>query len=212
MLINQILLPKNAKQFFIDGVVGKLDCLILNPIHADIKGVAIIFHPDPKGGGTYTNKIVQTIAKSLSSKGYVCCCPNLRGVGLSEGIHDNGVGELEDALAIHSYTREQYTDLPLVLAGFSFGSFIASSLAKKVQDYNKLILIGPGVTRHKFGAPDDVNKTVVIHGDEDEITSFEAVLAWAKQHDQAVICFPNASHFFHGKLIGLQNVLNNINV
>lgn len=203
-------IPKIGEQIFIDGVVGKLDCLRLQSNSKIIHGVAIIFHPDPKGGGSYTNKIVQTIAKVLLNKGYICYCPNLRGVGLSDGVHDCGIGEIDDAVAIYEYIHKLYPDYKLILAGFSFGSFIANSLAKIVKKYNHLILIGPGVIRHNFQAPDDINKTIVIHGDEDEITPFSEVLSWAKMHDQPVICYPNSGHFFHGKLLGLQSILNNL--
>jgi len=202
MLAN--VLPKNARQLFIEGTVGKLDCLELKPAN-NIHGIAIVFHPDPTGGGTYTNKIVQTIAKVLNSKGYLCYCPNLRGVGMSDGKHEYGIGEIQDATDIHSYIRKIYPDLPLVLGGFSFGTSIASQLALQV-DHKKLILVGPAVTRFKVSIP-DINKTIVIHGEDDEIIDLAAVLKWAKQNEQPVIWYPNTGHFFHGKLIGLQNLL-----
>ena len=224
MLIN---IPKNAKQLFINGPKGQLDCLELLPTNKNeldsnsqkndiyvtnefgASGVAIIFHPNPVEGGTNTNKIVQTIAKVLTQKGYICYCPNLRGVGLSAGEHDFGNGEVADGMAVHKYVREHYPNLPLVLAGFSFGTKIASNLAHQV-DYTKLILVGPAVTRHDITI-ENSNKTIVIHGDEDEVIPFLDVLKWSKTQNQAIISFPNTGHFFHGKLVQLQNLLNQFN-
>lgn len=200
-----MLLSKNASQFFIMGPVGQLDCLELKPNHQEVNGFAIIFHPDPKGGGTYTNKIVQTLAKVLNNKGYICYCPNLRGVGLSDGEHDFGNGEVEDGIAVYNYVKNKFPDLSAILGGFSFGTKIASSLAQRL-DYNKLILVGPAVTRYevKINNPE---KSVVIHGDEDEVISLDAVLKWSREENQPVLVVPNSGHFFHGKLIILQNLL-----
>jgi uncharacterized protein len=205
MLLN-VLLPKNSRQIFVPSRSGKLDCLVLNPINVDgITGVAIVFHPNPLEGGTYTNKVVQTIAKALNSKGYLCYCPNLRGVGMSDGVHDYGVGEIDDALDIHNYIRQDYPDLPLILAGFSFGTAVASSLATQVE-YKKLMLVGSAVTRFKVIVPDKT-KTIVIHGQDDEVIGLDSVFKWSKEHDLPIICYPNTGHFFHGKLVGLQNLI-----
>ena len=204
-----MLMPKNARQLFIPGPVGNLDCLELLPT-GTISGIAIVCHPDPKGGGTNTNKIVQTLAKVLNQNGYICYCPNLRGVGMSEGEHDFGVGEVEDAQAVHDYIRQTYPDIPLILAGFSFGTAIASQLASRVE-HKKLILVGPAVTRLNVVIPDN-NKTIVIHGELDEVIAVEEVLTWGRTNNQAIIWFPNTGHFFHGKLIALQNMLSQFNL
>lgn len=211
---NPLLIPKNATQFFIDGPQGKLYCLELKPtasINNDTySGVAIIFHPNPIEGGSYTNKVVQTIAKTLNNHGYLCICPNLRGVGLSEGVHDNGISEVDDAFAIYTYISNKYPELAqssLILAGFSFGSSIASKLATKV-DHKKLILVGIAVTRYKIIAPDS-NKTIIIHGEEDEIIPIANVFDWSRTHNQPIIWVPNTGHFFHGKLSILQNIITN---
>lgn len=203
-----ILIPKHAKQIFIPGPEGKLDCLELAPQDSPIKGIAIVFHPDPKGGGSYTNKIVQSLASVLNQNGYLCYCPNLRGVGLSEGNHDFGGGEIEDALAIYNNIRSNYPDLPLILAGFSFGAMIASKIAAKIP-HSKLILVGPAITRYEILIPDTA-KTIIIHGEEDELIAANEVFTWAKQINQPIIWCPNTGHFFHGKLVMLKNILNNL--
>jgi alpha/beta superfamily hydrolase len=199
-----LVLPKNARQLFIDGPAGVLDTLELAPKES-IRGVAIIIHPDPKGGGTYTNKIVQTVAKVMNNKGFICYCPNLRGVGQSAGEHDFGVSEVDDATAIYDYVSNLYPELPIVLAGFSFGTAVVSNLALK-REHLKLLLIGPAVTRYSVVVP-NLAKTIVIHGKEDEVIPLDEVYTWAANWDIPVSVFLNTGHFFHGKLIQLQNYL-----
>lgn len=200
-------IPKNARHLFIDGPVGKLDCIELSPLNGnEITGIAIVCHPDPKGGGTNTNKIVQTIAKVLNQNGYLCICPNLRGVGQSDGEHDYGRGEIEDLRAIYYHLRANYTQ-PLVLGGFSLGAAIISQFANIVE-HKKLILVGPAVTRIEVMVPRSID-TIVIHGEEDEVVSMEKVQEWSRDKNQPIVWCPNTGHFFHGKLMLLQNLLSN---
>lgn len=202
-----ILMPKNARQLMINGSEGVLDTLELSPKDTPI-GLALVIHPDPKGGGTYTNKIVQTTAKVLNQKGYICYCPNLRGVGMSDGTHDMGIGEVDDVMAIYNYARQAYPDLPLVLAGFSFGTSVVSNFAQQVE-HKKLLLIAPAVTRYSVIVPDK-NKTLVIHGTDDEVISLADVSQWAEGYDIPISVFMKTGHFFHGKLVQLQNYLTQI--
>lgn len=203
--MSSILLPRNARQFFIPGPTGTLDTLEMRPKETP-RGVAIIFHPDPKGGGTYTNKIVQSIAKVMNGKGYIAICPNLRGVGMSGGEHDFGVGEINDGLFVYDYVAANYPELPIVLAGFSFGTGIASQVARQ-KEHQKLILVGPAVTRYEVVVP-DITKTLVLHGEEDEVIPLTDVYRWANERDIPVSVFAKTGHFFHGKLVQLQNYLN----
>lgn len=206
-----LFIPKNATQFFIDGPQGKLDCLLTNS--PQYLGIAIIFHPDPKEGGTNTNKVVQSIAKCLNQRGYLCVCPNLRGVGLSDGIHDNGKGEVADAKAIYAYLMNKYNQnnqYPVILAGFSFGTAIASQLADQVP-HQKLILVGAAITRYRVVIPNP-DKTMVIHGAEDEIIPIKEIFSWSKANLQEIVWVPDTGHFFHGKLHLLHRIINNINL
>lgn len=201
---NSVLLPKNTQQIFVNGPVGVLDTLKMLP-KTEIRGIALIFHPDPKGGGTYTNKVVQSIAKVMNAKGYISFCPNLRGVGLSEGEHDYGRGEIADGLAVYKYAVDNYPGLPVVLAGFSFGTAISSNVASQVA-YQKLILVGPAVTRYEVVVP-EWDKVLVIHGQDDEIIPLEDVYVWAHKYNVPISVFAKTGHFFHGKLIQLQSYL-----
>lgn len=229
-LYPSLIIPKNATQFFIDGPSGKLDCLQLNPgddclinitprsnsiqENTDNKlnpKVALIFHPDPKGGGTYTNKVVQTIANSLNAKGFTCYCPNLRGVGKSDGVHDFGKGEIEDALAVYNYVNSIHKIEQVVLAGFSFGCAIASGLSTHIIDFDKLILAGPAVTKYNIPVISNLN-TIAIHGEDDEVVALEAVRIWSRENKLPLILLPETSHFFHGRLPMLKNIINNLDL
>ena len=197
------------QQLFIDSPNGKLDTLIFTP--ENVIGVAIVFHPDPLGGGTYDNKVVQTIAKTYSSKGYIVYCPNLHGVGLSEGVFDKDdvEGILSDALFIYKYAKIYLQPAGIVdniiLVGFSFGTSVATRLSLAV-DYRKLILVAPAVTRYDVVIT-NVNKTTVIHSNSDEIIPIEAVYTWAAKYEIPILVFVGASHFFHGRLLCLRNCL-----
>ncbi len=116
-----------------------------------------------------------------------------------------GIGEVDDAKAVYEFIRFTYPELPLVLAGFSFGTCVASQLAALVS-HRQLLLVGPAVTRYQVLVP-DVSKTIVVHGELDEVIHLEAVLQWGRELDQPIIWFPASGHFFHGKLISLTSLL-----
>ena len=163
------------------GPVGDLETLVVEPKGA-VTGIAVICHPNPLQGGTNGNKVVQTAARTLSQLGYVCYLPNLRGVGESGGVHDHGVGEVDDVLAVIGHARAAHGNLPLALAGFSFGVAVG-----------KYVIPTPPV-------PAD---TLVIHGEEDEVIPLTAVLDWARPQSLPVLVLPGAGHFFHGRLVQL---------
>ncbi len=211
-------LPKNTKQFIINGPHGKLDCIKMIPnnncIHNDvaykIQGVAIVFHPDSKGGGSYHNKVVQTIAKYLLEFNYIVFCPNLRGVGLSDGIYDNGIGEIDDAINVYEYVTQQYSNLPIILAGFSFGGYVANQLSI-IKPYQYLILIAPAVTRYEIIIKNTA-KTFVICGKLDEIISPLALKEWRATQQQIIHWVDDTGHFFHTKLNILKSLLISLNI
>jgi len=95
--------------------------------------------------------------------------------------------------------------LPMVLAGFSFGTSVISNAAAS-RDFDKLILIGPAVTRYEVIVP-NLTKTIIIHGKDDEVIPLDSVYEWAAGYDVPVSVFINTGHFFHGKLVQLQNYL-----
>src|SRR5688572_16288687 len=112
------------------GPAGSIETDLNDP-GAERRGVALIAHPNPVQGGTKDNKVVTTLAKAFYSLGYLAVRPNFRGVGKSAGIFDEGIGETEDLLAVAAWLRSRYGNPPFVLAGFSFGSFVQTRVAKK---------------------------------------------------------------------------------
>ncbi|TDR79776.1 alpha/beta hydrolase [Paludibacterium purpuratum] len=198
-------MAKATQPLTVDGPVGELDTLFLQA-EGECRGVAVICHPNPLQGGTNTNKVVQTAAKALSQLGYACYCPNLRGVGASQGTHDHGAGEVDDVLAVVERARADHGDLPLVLAGFSFGGFVAARTRQRI-DAEKLLLIGVAVGKYREPTPEVPAGTLVIHGEQDEVVPLADVLEWARPQNLPVTVFPGVGHFFHGRLVELANFI-----
>lgn len=191
----------------IAGPAGEIECAIDEPALADgqsLRGVVVICHPNPTQGGTMDNKVVQTVARGFLQLGYRTVRFNFRGIGQSQGGWDEGRGEVDDALAVVQAFRE--TALPLVLAGFSFGGFIASQAALRLeQPAERLLLVGPAASR--FGVATVPNDTVVIHGEQDDVVPLSAVLDWARPQALPVIVVPGVGHFFHGQLPLLKHLV-----
>jgi hypothetical protein len=196
---------KQLHKLDIAGPAGKLETIFI-PAVGDTTGIAVICHPNPTQGGTNTNKVVQTAAKSLSQLGYACYLPNLRGVGGSEGTHDYGMGEVDDVLAVVEHARTELGQLPLALAGFSFGGFVAARTRARIEA-DKLLLLGVAVGKYEIATPDVPADTLVIHGEEDEVIPLAAVMDWARPQQLPVVVLPAAGHFFHGRLIQLGNLI-----
>jgi alpha/beta superfamily hydrolase len=195
----------HTQRLLIAGPAGTIECAVDQPASA-LTGVAVVCHPHPQHGGTMDNKVAQTLARACVKLGLRSVRFNFRGVGGSQGEWDHGRGEIEDALAVVAAHRD--AALPLVLAGFSFGAYVASQAAQRLPDASKpgrLVLVGPSTEKQHLGTvPPD---TVVIHGEVDEVVPLAATLDWARPQSLPVIVFPGVGHFFHGRLALLQSVL-----
>jgi hypothetical protein len=172
----------------------------------------VIAHPHPLFGGTRDNKVVQTMARALLACGFVCWRPDFRGVGDSEGLHDEGRGETEDLMAVVAAARAAEADaaaLPLVLAGFSFGTMVQSRVARQLEQDGhpaaKLVFIGTATSR--FGIENVPADTLVIHGELDDTVPLSAVLDWARPQSLPVVVIPGADHFFHHKLTLIKQLM-----
>nr|WP_316641304.1 alpha/beta fold hydrolase [uncultured Roseateles sp.] len=189
----------------IAGPAGEIQCAIDNPAQAP-RGVAVICHPNPVQGGTLDNKVVQTVARAFVQLGYRAVRFNFRGVGRSQGVWDEGRGEIADALAVIAALREPA--LPLLLAGFSFGGYVASQAALRLPEgerAERLLLVGPATSRFDTAAvPAD---TVVIHGEADDVVPLQAVLDWARPQVLPITVVPGVGHFFHGQLPLLKSLV-----
>jgi hypothetical protein len=193
----------STRKEFIAGPVGRIECAVDGPEglpDSPPKGVALIAHPHPLFGGTLDNKVVQTLARAFVELGYEAWRPNFRGVGETEGTHDEGRGELEDLAAIVAHLNPS----PLALAGFSFGAGVQVMLAQRVRA-ERLVLVGVAVTR--FELPPVQPGTLVIHGEQDETVPLAAVLDWARPQEQPVVVVPGADHYFHRKLHVIKRIV-----
>ncbi len=189
----------------VPGPAGTIECAI-DAAAAPERGVAVICHPHPQHGGTMDNKVAQTLVRAAIALGWRSVRFNFRGVGASQGTWDEGRGEVDDALAVIAAMRR--AGEPLLLAGFSFGAYVATQAAARLPDDAKpqrLALVGPSTQKQQLPAvPAD---TVVIHGEVDDVVPLAATLDWARPQALPVIVFPGTGHFFHGQLALLKNVL-----
>ena len=196
-------MTRGERRSSIAGPAGALE-VALNVPEGPVRGIALVAHPHPLQGGTLDNKVVQTLAKTFAALGYAATRFNFRGVGLSEGRFDDGIGETDDALAALAVAKLEFGELPVALAGFSFGSYVQTRVAHAIAA-ERMVLIGPAVKRFPIEAvPPD---TIVIHGEEDDVVALADVLAWARPQQLPIIVFPGCGHFFHGRLPQLQRVI-----
>jgi alpha/beta superfamily hydrolase len=221
-----------TKLIHIDGLVGSIEMSIDLPDELksdpsfEVRGLALVAHPHPLMGGTMDNKVAQTIARSFNQLGYISVRPNFRGVGGTAGVHDDGVGELEDLLHVSEWMQtpsswSQYeatanhawinlaNTLPLVVSGFSFGSFVGSHLVQRLADLGRpaerLVMVGSAAGKWTLApVPAD---TILIHGELDETIPLIDVLDWARPQELTVQVVPGADHFFHRRLHCIRNII-----
>jgi uncharacterized protein len=201
--------PRTVKQT-VAGTAGLLECAIDMPGDGspDVvpRGWALICHPHPQHGGSMDNKVVQTVARALLQLGYQTVRFNYRGVGASQGEWDQGRGELDDVMSV--LTAHRQPGLPFVLAGFSFGAYMASQALQQLsadEQPQQLVLVGPSTQRQVM--PPVPPHSVVIHGESDDVVPLTATLDWARPQALPVIVFPGVGHFFHGQLALLRSTV-----
>lgn len=193
------------------GPVGAIEAQLDTPAtdRGEPRGTAVIAHPHPLHGGTMTNKVVQTIARASVQCGWRAVCFNFRGVGRTAGSWDEGRGELEDMLAV---IEQVAPDGPLVIAGFSFGAFVASHAIAALQarrPISRAILVGTAASRFDVApVPETLHPvTLVIHGEQDDTVPLASVLDWARPQVLPITVVPGGEHFFHGQLPLLKSLV-----
>jgi len=200
--------PRGESRNTIAGPAGALEvALNVPPEGVEPHGIALVAHPHPQQGGTMDNKVAQTLAKTFVGLGYVAVRFNFRGAGRSEGAFDDGRGETDDALAALAYARNEFRALaarPPVLAGFSFGTFVQTHVARSVPP-ERMVLVAPAVMR--FSSEPVPPDTIVIHGEDDDVVALHDVFVWARPQQLPVVVFPGCGHFFHGRLPQLQRTI-----
>jgi alpha/beta superfamily hydrolase len=189
---------------------GTVEALVERP-GAQARGIALVAHPHPLFGGTLHNKVVQTLARAFNDLGYVSLRLNFRGVGASSGVHDGGEGETEDMLQVASWAQQQLGRGPVALAGFSFGAYVQTRVAKRLPA-ERLVLVGLAagqVAGERRYSPEAVPaSTLVIHGEQDETVPLASVLDWARPQGLPVVVIPGADHFFHRRLHTIRSLVN----
>jgi alpha/beta superfamily hydrolase len=191
------------------GVAGSLEALRDVPPDGLVRGTVVIAHPHPLFGGTMQNKVVQTLARAFVQCGWQAVRFNFRGVGASAGVYDEGRGEAADMLSV---IEQVAPDGPLALAGFSFGAFVTSHVVQAVhaqRPVDKLVLVGTAVSRFTVApvAPELHERTLVIHGEQDDTVALSSVMDWARPQTLPVTVIPGVEHFFHGQLPLLRSLV-----
>jgi len=197
-----------TQRLLLQGEAGDIEALLDQPVGASC-GVAVVAHPHPLFGGTMDNKVVQTLARAFVQCGWTVVRFNFRGVGASAGVHDAGQGEARDFLNVVAQVAPQG---PLALAGFSFGSFVAShALAAlwRQQEIEKVVFVGTAAARFTVAdVPPEVHeRTLVVHGEQDDTVPLSAVMDWARPQSLPVTVVPGGGHFFHGQLPLLKSLV-----
>jgi alpha/beta superfamily hydrolase len=197
---------KNSQKFTLAGPAGNMESLLDLPEGAP-RGIALVAHPHPLYGGTMDNKVAATLARTFVALGYVAARFNFRGVGASEGVHDDGRGEVDDMAVMMAHMQEQYPGLPVALTGFSFGTFVQAQFQQRLiaegRPAERLVLVGTAAG--KWPMPEVPADTILIHGELDDTITLQQVFDWARPQDLPVLVIPGADHFFHRKLGHIKN-------
>ncbi|MGC9386305.1 MAG: alpha/beta hydrolase [Hydrogenovibrio sp.] len=183
---------------------------MMRPAAAQLMGTrwVVLSHPHPQFGGTMNNKVVTTLEKAFQSLGFGTLAYNYRGVGLSEGDYDGGEGESLDLASVVTWLREQVSVEELILAGFSFGSYVTLKQADSLSA-NGVCTVAPPVSMYDLSELYPNAPWVLIQGSDDEVVDPQAVLTWALKAPSNPDIFwrSGASHFFHRQLIWLRKVI-----
>lgn len=192
----------------IQGNVGALELCVKLPSEInDQTPLLIVAHPHPLHGGSFHNKVVQTVAKAGAELSALVVLFNFRGVGASEGEFDHGHGERYDLLAVVEFAQTHWGQRELWLSGFSFGAWMSALVAERLQP-QQLLLVAPPVSLYpmeRVGLSDF--KLTVIQGGEDEVVDAQQVLSWSQQQASDMLWRSKASHYFHGQLLWLRKAV-----
>lgn len=194
------------------GPVGQLELLVTEPKVDAETAVAVICHPHPQFSGTMDNKVVTTLHKVFNELDMPTIRFNFRGVGNSEGEFADTVGEIADTVAVLDWAKEQYPNRQIYLAGFSFGAYVSYAVATDTKYADKLTCL-VSITMPQYSGlatlPTPNCPWILVQGEADEVVAAEEVFAWLDSlaKKPTLIKMPETSHFFHGKLVELRELL-----
>lgn len=191
---------------FFPGKMGLLEAVLAVPEQMDTRYLALLGHPHSLQGGTMNNKVVTTLVRACNACRVASIRFNFRGVGLSEGVYDHGIGESEDLLILANLCAREWPGVRFIFAGFSFGSYVAYRAAAQ-HAHDLLITIAPPVHHFDYQAFQiPPGPWVVLQGEEDEVVPLDIVRSFI--HEAAfpidLQCFSKTGHFFHGQLVNLK--------
>lgn len=196
-----------TQKLTLQGGAGAIEALLDSPA-GEPRGTVVIAHPHPLFGGTMTNKVVQTLARAFVQTGWRAVRFNFRGVGASAGAYDEGRGEAADMLEV---VRQVAPEGPLAVAGFSFGAFVTSHVVAQLapRQPEKVVLVGTAASRFAVApiAPELHERTLVLHGEQDDTVVLSSVMDWARPQSLPVTVIPGVEHFFHGQLPLLKSLV-----
>jgi len=198
-----------TERLFIDGPAGRLEAIIERPGAGALEGCAVVCHPHPQHGGTMHNKVAHTLARAFVRSGYETLRFNFRGTEQSEGEYDEGIGELDDALAAIEWMRARHASYRLWLAGFSFGAAISVKAAVETV-VDGLISVAPAISRFASGLGSQPQcPWLIVQGDEDELVDVEETVEWVNglEPGPELLVILQGEHFFHGRLTELRQAV-----
>jgi len=203
--------PATSQKLTISGPAGQLEALLDVPAAAPPRGAVVVCHPHPQHGGTMHNKVAHTLARAFSRADFAALRFNFRGTEGSEGKYDDGNGELDDALAVIEWMRDEHPGLAFWVAGFSFGAAIAVRAAAAVQ-VDGLVSVAPAIYRFAAGLKTQpACPWLVVQGDDDELVDVEETIDWINglEPGPELLVMQGVEHFFHGNLVQLREVIIN---
>ena len=203
------------------GPAGRLEAILWSNSEQSAAAqptlAAVVCHPHPLYGGTMHNKVVYQTAKTIHRFRLPVLRFNFRGAGSSEGVHDQGRGEEQDALAALDFLAAEYPGAPLLVAGFSFGSWVGLRAGCSDERVAELIGLGLPVAdlgNRGFSYLDRCEKPkLLVSGEFDRFGPQEKLRAMAEQfpprvrENSRVVIVPGADHFFAGHLADLDRAI-----
>jgi hypothetical protein len=193
----------------IAGPAGRLEAILERPGEGALEGAVVVCHPHPQHGGTMHNKVAYTLSRAFVRSGFEALRFNFRGTEGSEGRYDDGIGELDDALAAIEFMRARHGAYPLWLAGFSFGAAIAVRAAVATH-IDGLISVAPAISRFASGLESQPEcPWLIIQGDVDELVDVEETVTWVDSLEPGpeLLIINGGEHFFHGRLTELRQAV-----
>lgn len=203
--------PVTPQRVQVPGAAGMLEAVVEAPLEAEPAAFMVICHPHPRHGGTMTNKVVTTLARTAHDCGVATLRFNFRGVGASAGEFDDGRGETQDALSAVAYGRQLWPAATCWLAGFSFGGCVAlrASTTRGAGRIGKLLTVAPALER-LYESPSQIQVPrcpwLVIQGEDDDVVDPGLTALWVQSLNPApqLLLLPGTGHYFHGALNTLQ--------